>query len=65
MERKDTIVELFPICIYLSLHPFVLKATISAISQACIYLCEISFVWRIEVVEAQVEGLNFSILVRF
>ena len=61
MERKYTIVELCPILMYLSLHPFVLGATISVISQACLDLCELAFVWRIKVVEAQVEGLNFSI----
>ena len=64
MEIKDTIVELCPILIYLSLHPFVLEATTSAISQACIYLCELAFVWRIEVVEVHVEGLGFSISTR-
>ena len=64
MESKDTIVELCPIFIYLSLHPFVLDETISTIFQACLYLCDISFVWRIEVVEAQVEGLSLSVLMR-
>ena len=35
-ERKYTIVELCAILMYLSLHPFVLEATISVISQACL-----------------------------
>ena len=65
MERKDTIVELCPILIYLIMYPFVLEEAISVISQYYIYLCGIAFVWRIEVVEAQVEGLGFSISTRF
>ena len=53
------IVELCPILMYLSLHPFVLEVAISVISQACLDICELAFVWRIEVVEAQVERLSF------
>ena len=64
MERKYTIAELCPILMCLSLHPFVLEAATSVISKYCLDLCEISFIWRIEVVEAQVEGLGFSILTR-
>ena len=64
MEIKDTIVELCPILMYLSLHPFVLEASISVISQAFLYHCDLAFAWRIEVVEAQVEGLGFSIPMR-
>ena len=63
-ERKYNIVELFPTIMYLSLHPIVLEETISAIPQAFLDLSELDFVWRIEVVEAQVERLSFSISTR-
>ena len=68
MESKAIIVKLFPILICLSLHPFVLQAAISALSQACqvayVSLTLYCIVWRIEVVEALVEGLGFSISTR-
>ena len=38
LESKDIIEKLCPNLICLSLHPFVLEATISALSQACFYL---------------------------
>ena len=64
MESKDIIEKFFPIVVCLSLHPFVLEEAISALSQACLCLCEISIVWRIEVVEAQVEELGLLIPTR-
>ena len=60
-DRKYIIVELCPILMCLSLHPFFLEEAISVVSQDCLDVCELSFVWRIEVVEAQVEGLSFLI----
>ena len=61
MESKEIIEKLFFVLICLSMHPFVLEEPISALSQACHYLCEISITWRIEVVE----GLVFSVLMKF
>ena len=65
MESKDIIVKFCAIIVCLSLHPFVLEEAISVISQAFPCLCELSIAWRIEVVEAQLEGLSFSVPTRW
>ena len=64
MESKDIITKFGPILVCLSLLPFVLEEAISALSQACLCLCELSILWRIEVVESQVEGLGFLVRTR-
>ena len=61
LRSKEIIEKLFPILIFLSLHPFVLEEAVSSLSQDFHCLCELSIVSRIEVVEAQVKGLNFSV----
>ena len=64
MESKDIIGKIFPILVCLSLHPFILEQAIISLSQAFLFLCELAIVWRIEVVEAQVEGISFYVLMR-
>ena len=64
MESKEIITKFCPILVCLSMHPFVLEEAISALSQACVFLFELAIVWRIEVVEAGVDGLGFSISTR-
>ena len=61
---KEIIAKFCPIIICLSLHPFVLEEAISSLSQVLHCLCELSIVWRIEVVEAQVKGHNFAFSMR-
>ena len=61
MESKDIITKFGPILVCLSLLPFVLEEANSVLSQAYPSLYELFIAWRIEVVEAQVKGLSFSV----